>query len=283
MISSSGSPVFSFFSRNCSGDLLALAFMNATKRSLLMGALLFFVLLAVSHGENNYAGKPLMSLIKSDRIADDEVLIMIDNGADLQTEAPGQYPLPLMYFAARGNSVVVEALLKKGVDVNAAPVGGLTALMCAAQRGNKEIVELLIASQADINLADAHKRTAISHAATNGHPETVEILEKAGGNPEDKYVGGYTDLMLAAIRGDIGAAEKAVAAGGDINAATSNPPGYTALHMAVQFDKPEMLSWLLGKKPDLEPKSFNGTPLGMAKKMKNADLAEQLIAAGAKE
>ena len=251
--------------------------------SLGVSALLLINCLAPALGENDYAGKPLMSLVNAGRFTDDEVLVMIDNGADLQTEAPGQYPLPLMYFAALGRQMVVEALLKKGVDVNAAPASGRTALMSAAERGKKEIVELLIASQADINLADTHKRTALSHAATNGYPETVEILEKAGANPEDKYVGGYTDLMLAAIQGDIGAAEKAVAAGGDINAATSNPPGYTALHLAVLFDKPEMLSWLLEKKPDLEPKSFNGTPLGMAQKMKNTDLAEQLIAAGAKE
>jgi len=250
---------------------------------LVVSAALLAGCLASVHGENAYAGKPLMSLVNAGRVTDDEVLIMIENGADLQTEAPGQYPLPLMYFAALGRPMVVEALLKKGADVNATPAGGRTALMCAAERGKKEIVELLIASQADINLVDSHKRTALSHAATNGYPETVEVLVKAGGNPEDKYVGGYTDLMLAAIQGDQGAAEKALAAGGDINAATSNPPGYTALHMAVQFDKPEMLNWLLEKKPNLEPNSFNGTPLGMAKKMKNADLAEQLIAAGAKE
>ena len=119
--------------------------------------------------------------------------------------------------------------------------------MCAAPRGNTEIVELLIANQADIHLANAHKRTAHSHAATNGHQEAVKILEKAGSDPEDKYVGGYTDLMLAAIQGDIGAAEKALAAGGDRNATTNDPPGYTALHLAVINNKPEVLSWLLGK------------------------------------
>jgi len=235
-------------------------------------------------GENAYEGKPLMSLVNSGRITDDEVLIMIDNGADLKTEVPGQqYPLPLMYFSARGSSTVVEALLKKGADVNAAPASGITPLMCAAQRGKNEIVELLITNHADLNLADSHKRTALSHAATNGHPETVEILEKAGSNPEEKYVGGYTDLMLAVIQGDIGAAEKALAAGGDVNATTTDPLGYTALHMAVENNKPEVLGWLLGKKPFLEPKSFNGTPLGMARKNKYADLAAQLEAAGAKE
>ena len=257
--------------------------MSQKRQLLLAGAVFSFMTLAVARGEDDHAGKPLMSLIKSDRIKDDEVLNMIDDGADLQTEAPGQYPLPLMHFAARGNSVVVEALLKKGVDVNAAPANGRTPLICAAERGKTEVVELLIANKADVNLVDSHKRSAISHAAINGHPETVQILVKAGGNPDDKYVGGYTDLMLAAIQGDIGAAEKAMVDGGDINAATKNPPGYTALHMAVQFNKPEMLSWLLEKKPDLEPKSFNGTPLGMAQKMKNTDLAEQLAAAGAKE
>ncbi len=239
--------------------------------------------LAAAHAENEYADKPLMSLVKSDRITEEAVLNMIESGADLHTEFKGQYPLPLMYFASRGSAMVVEALLAKGVDVNSTPSGGRTALMCAAERGKKEMVELLIAKKADVNLADSHKRTALSHAAINGHAEIVEILEKAGGNPEDKYVGGFTDLLLAVVRGDLGAAEKALADGGDINAATTNPPGYTALHFAVLHDKPEMLNWLLERKPNLDPHSFNGTPLKLARRMKNPDLAEQLIAAGGKE
>jgi len=246
-----------------------------------MGLVLCF--LAVAHAENEYADKPLMSLVNSRRVTDDDVLLMIENGADLYTETPGQYPLPLMYFSARGSSIVVEALLKKGVDVNVTPANGITSLMSAAGRGNKEIVELLLANKADVNMADSHKRTAITYAATAGYGDIGELLEKAGGNPEDKYVGGYTDLMLAAIRGDLGAAEKAMAAGGDVNAATSNPPGLTALHLAVQHNKPEMLSWLLKHKPDLEAKCHNGTPLAMARKSKNTDLAEQLVAAGARE
>ena len=45
-------------------------------------------------GENPYEGKPLMSLVNAGRVTDDEVLIMIDNGADLKTEAPGDSPSP---------------------------------------------------------------------------------------------------------------------------------------------------------------------------------------------
>jgi ankyrin repeat protein len=257
---------------------------RTTGFSMAMSAAFLMSSLGFVQGENAYEGKPLMSLISSGRVTDDDVIDMIDNGADLTTEVAGQqYPLPLMYFSARGSSIVVEALLKKGVDVNAAPASGITPLMCAAQRGKNEIVELLIANHADLSLADSHKRTALSHAATNGHPETMEILQKAGSSPEEKYVGGYTDLMLAVIQGDLGLAEKALAAGGDVNSTTTDPPGYTALHMAVENNKPEVVAWLLGKKPFLEPKSFNGTPLEMARRMKYPEIVSQLEAAGAKE
>ena len=243
---------------------------------------LLLICVPSARGENEYAGRPILSLVR-DNLTEDKVLAMIDNGADIQTESPGQYPLPLMYFAARGSTQVIEALLKKGVDVNAVPASGRTALMSAAERGQKEAVEMLIAATADVNLEDSHKRTAIFHAASNGHIDIVEILEKAGGDAGSKYVGGYNDLMFAAIRGDIGAAEKALADGGDVNGATTNPPGLTALHMTVTFNQPEMLAWLLAKKPEVTPKSFNGTPLAMALAQKRTDLADQLRAAGAKE
>jgi len=233
-------------------------------------------------GDSEYAGKPMMSLVK-DNLTEDEALIMIENGADIQTASPGEFPLPLMYFAARGNTMVIEALLNKGAAVNAAASTGITALMCAAQRGKKEAAEMLIAAKADVNLEDSRGRTAIFHAASNGHIEIVEILEKAGGDPGSKYLGGYSDLMFAAARGDIGAAEKALADGGDVNGATTTPPGLTALHMTVMFNQPEMLAWLLAKKPDVMRKSFNGTPLAMAIARKREDLADQLRAAGAKE
>jgi len=100
-----------------------------------------------ARGENEYAGKPILSLVR-DNLTEDEVLTMIENGADIQTESPGQYPLPLMHFAARGQTQVLEALLKKGLDVNAAPAAGRTALMSAAERGQKEAVEILRAAGA---------------------------------------------------------------------------------------------------------------------------------------
>ena len=245
-------------------------------------AALLTVSLPKAWGEEEYAGKPLMSLVR-DNLTEEEALVLIENGADIQTESPGEFPFPLMYFAARGDTQVIEALLKKGVDVNAAPATGITALMCAAQRGKKEAAEMLIAAKADVNLEDKRKRTAITHAASNGHGEIVEILEKAGGDPASKYLGGYNDLMLAAIRGDIGAAEKALADGTDLNGTTTDPPGWTALHLAVMKNQSDMLAWLLAKKPELEGKSFQGTPLAMAIALKRADLADQLRAAGAKE
>ena len=57
-----------------------------------------------------------------------------------------------------------------------------------------------------VGLKDSHDRTALFHAANRGREEIVDLLMKAGADPQEKNVGGYTDLMLAAIRGDIPAA-----------------------------------------------------------------------------
>ncbi len=232
--------------------------------------------------ESEIVGKPLLSLV-TDQMSDGDIVALIDQGADITTEGTGEAPLPILTFAVQGRATVVEALLKRGADANALSLHKLSALMLAAQSGNKETVELLLANHADISLKDPHDRTALFHAANRGRLEIVELLVKAGADPQEKYVGGYTDLMLAAIRGDIPAAEKALAEGGDLNAATTNPPGYTALHVAILNNQQDMLAWLLEKKPELEMKSFNGTPLGLAEAEKRTQLAEMLRAAGAQE
>ena len=50
-----------------------------------------------------------------------------------------------MAAAREGHGDVVQALLAKGAEVNAAAKGGLTALMTASFRGDRDVVQALLA------------------------------------------------------------------------------------------------------------------------------------------
>ncbi len=156
--------------------------------------------------------------------------------------------------------------------------------MCAALKGNLEAVQFFLSKKADLTARDSHGRTALAHAAQAGHSEVAQALIKAGAEPDERLVGGWTELMIAAVAGDVAAAKKALAAGDDVNAATKDPPGYTALHVAANGGREDAIRLLLENKADFTAKDFNHqTPLAIATKRKFDAIVDLLQKAGAKE
>lgn len=91
----------------------------------------------------------------------------------------------VLQAAARGGyKYVVQLLLTKGADVNAAPAvdSGRTALQAAAGSGHESIVAALLKAGADVNAAPASEsgRTALQAAADGDYETIVKILKDAG-------------------------------------------------------------------------------------------------------
>ncbi|KAG8539668.1 hypothetical protein GDO81_020565, partial [Engystomops pustulosus] len=63
-----------------------------------------------------------------------------------------------------------------GVDVNRTLEGGRKPLHYAADCGQNEILEYLLAKGADINAADKHGITPLLSACYEGHIKTVKLL-----------------------------------------------------------------------------------------------------------
>ncbi len=91
---------------------------------------------------------------------------------------------PLIRAAWLGDAKKVEALLKKGVDVNASNRQGMTALMASTWgktgRGDIGIAKALIAKGANVNTVDIYGRTALMAVAGSGNVDFVLLLLDAG-------------------------------------------------------------------------------------------------------
>jgi ankyrin repeat protein len=111
----------------------------------------------------------------------------------------------ITYAAARGFLEVVRRLLDAGVDSNSRNGHGLTALMWAAGyeddvgvRAAASVIDLLLGRSAQIDAADDRGRTALMVAAELGHAEVVEILTARGADARAHDKSGRTALDLAA-------------------------------------------------------------------------------------
>jgi hypothetical protein len=102
----------------------------------------------------------------------------------------------LFTAARKGDAAAVEALLQKGVDVNAKWRYDQTALFPACDRGHIEVVKVLLAHGAKIDVHDSfYHATPMSWAFQNKHPDVVKLLVEKGG-PRDEALEGAVDGNL---------------------------------------------------------------------------------------
>ena len=110
-------------------------------------------------------------------------LALIELGADpAKAVGEGGYT-PLMLATANHADALVQALLKKGVDVNAKNSGGVTALMIAVANGRADMAELLMQAGANVNAQNERGDTAMSIARAKGDEKLIKLLGEPPGHP----------------------------------------------------------------------------------------------------
>ncbi|MFT4314328.1 MAG: ankyrin repeat domain-containing protein [Wolbachia pipientis] len=101
-----------------------------------------------------------------------------------------------LHYAVDGKTV--SLLVEKGANVNAADVGGYTALHLAVTEKRLEIVRELIKSGAEVNAEEYGNKCIPLHLACMvGEKEIVEELVKAGGEIEQEDKFGMTAMDYA--------------------------------------------------------------------------------------
>jgi uncharacterized protein len=199
---------------------------------------------------------------------------------------------PLQEAAERGNVRIIQALIKARANVESTNQEGQTALMTVARTGNLEAAKLLLKAGAKVNAVEGWRgQTALMWAAAQGQPEMVRLLIKAGAHvdarsevvewarrvtaeprPQNRPLGGFTALLLAAREGCADCARELVKGGADINLA--DPDNITPLLLATLNARFEVAAYLIkagadvnrwdtwGRAPLYSAIDYNTTPRG---------------------
>ncbi|MEE6503195.1 hypothetical protein FKM82_004766 [Ascaphus truei] len=139
-------------------------------------------------------GKKLLEAARAGQ--DDEVRILMANGAPFTTDWLGTSPLHLA--AQYGHYSTTEVLLRAGVSRDARTKVDRTPLHMAATEGHANIVEVLLKHGADINAKDMLKMTALHWATEHHHHEVAELLIKYGADvhTQSKFCKTAFDISL---------------------------------------------------------------------------------------
>lgn len=186
--------------------------------------------------------------------------------------------------------VVVEQVLKKGIDPNFATAAGETFLHVAAYCNREEIVKSLISQGANVNAQDNEGRTPIYIATcSNRDLQVTKLLLDAGAEPDiftacllgdQERIASIIETHPEAVNAsdsfrkdsplhkavetsDLGVVKLLLQNGADVMA--TNRYKDTPLHRAAQFDQPKVVELLLTNGADVNAKNrIGGTPLDKA-------------------
>lgn len=187
----------------------------------------------------------------------EEILRLIDEGADVNARDAAFWSTPLHAAARDGDTAIAGLLIDKGADVDAMDGNGHSPLCLAAALGHAEAARLLVDRGASVKEDEAcweenplhHAGDPLRAAASGGYTDTILLLLERGARVNEPGLGGDTALHAAARRGHVQAARVLLAAGTPMKA---DEHGDTPLHEAVRSGNAEAVRLLLaaGAKAD---------------------------------
>ena len=190
--------------------------------------------------------------------------LLLDLGADPETRIQGdgdsQEGEWTVLFEPVGHGRVepTRLLLDRGANVNARAATGINPVHFAALANAPDTLDLLLERQAEVNVRDAGGNTPLHYAIEWASLPIAEKLLEAGADPLARGWNGGPESswppLLSAIRPDPRRSspsllETLLRHGADANARLTN--GWTALHRAVQFNRPDLAALLVTNQADV--------------------------------
>ena len=113
--------------------------------------------------------------------------------------------IALIGAAERGDTTLVEALIKGGAGVKARDAAGRTALLAATQNNRVDVARVLIAAGADVNAQDSIEDSPYLLAGARGYLEILKMTLAAGADLTSTNRYGGTALTPACHYGHVDA------------------------------------------------------------------------------
>ena len=180
-------------------------------------------------------------------------------------------------FAASGNTISVQKILKEKVNVDSRSDNFKTPLMRAALNGHIECMKMLRQSGADEFAVDARGRTVLHLAVATNRLAAVEWLLESYPQPKSDSLKHRPSILLRAT--DV---VKGVRPPKSLREA-SDAEGSKPLHVAADLDLGAMVNTLIVAGVDMESKdNWGRTPFHRAIISKRRDSFDTLIRSGAK-
>ncbi|VFR01868.1 unnamed protein product [Cuscuta campestris] len=182
-----------------------------------------------------------------------------------------ELPLTLCFATLRGDHLLLNHLLKRGLDPNESNNNGRTALHIAASKGHESCVVLLLDFGANPNLKDSVGSVPLWEAILGKHEPVIRLLLGNGAKISLGDVGQYA--CLAAEQNNLELLKEIDHCGGDVTLPKTNGPTTTALHVAVCEGNVEVVKCLLECGADArKPDEYGWTPQDLAEQQGHEDI-----------
>ncbi len=226
--------------------------------------------------------KMLLSAAESGSL--DDIKKALENGADVNTKETDFKQTALHKASSAGHVEIVEYLLKNGADPLLLDGVDMTPLHLAARDGRTRTVRFLLDNMKEVPERILNDVIHVAHMSVYGNPDIQQMLEDyrvksvkpstSGSQEVDK------ELLDAAHDGDLEAAKKALADGGNVEIVDGR--GMKPIHWAALRGHKEIVDALLEKGADVNGRnSAEWTPLMHASLEGHLDIAKLLIEHGA--
>ena len=170
------------------------------------------------------------------------------------------------------------AALIAALAMGTAMAGAYDSFFRAIELDDADRVATLIAQGFDPNAPNEAGEIGLFIALRGGAVKVARVLAShPSSNIDQANAADETPLMMAALKGNLAAAQQLLS-----RAATVNRPGWSPLHYAATGPEPELVRLLLDRGAAVDARSPNGsTPLMMAARYGSETSVEALLLKGA--